>query len=90
VHLPSDPTVVGPLCLDLMDGICSSPLCFLRSLDVDLTVQDPLHNRSKGCCSPPPELLTSSTLEEFCQCSKVSAFELSSANPGYSGSRLCF
>jgi hypothetical protein len=48
VHLLLDPTIAGPLQSDPTDWVCSSPLCFLRSLDIDLTVQDPFHNRSDG------------------------------------------
>jgi hypothetical protein len=32
-----DPMVVGPRRSDPMDQICTSPLCFLWSLDSDLT-----------------------------------------------------
>jgi hypothetical protein len=39
-----DQVTIGPLCFDSTDGICSSPMCFLCSLDIDLMVQAPLHN----------------------------------------------
>jgi hypothetical protein len=38
VHLFMDPTTVDPRCSDPMDQICTSPLCFLWSLDIDLMV----------------------------------------------------
>jgi len=45
--------------------------------------------------TPPPEILTSSTLEDFFQCSKVSSFELSPANltilsPSYTPSSIIY
>jgi hypothetical protein len=38
VHLFLDPTNVDPRCSDPTDQICTSPLCFLWSLGIDLTV----------------------------------------------------
>jgi hypothetical protein len=38
VHLFLDPTIVDPRHSDPMAQICTSPLCFLWSLDVDLMV----------------------------------------------------
>jgi hypothetical protein len=38
MHLSLDPMVVDPWCLDPTDHICTSPLCFLWSLDVDITI----------------------------------------------------
>jgi hypothetical protein len=38
MHLSLDPMVVDPRCSDPMDHICTSPLRFLWSLDVDLMV----------------------------------------------------
>jgi hypothetical protein len=37
MHLFLDPTTVDPRCSDPMDQICTSPLCFLWSLGIDLT-----------------------------------------------------
>jgi hypothetical protein len=78
VHLTLDPTVVGPPCLDITDWVCSSPICFLHSLDVDRTIQISSFTANlKDSVAPPLEILTSSDLEDFCQCSKASIFELS-------------
>jgi hypothetical protein len=81
VHLHLDPMIVDPLRSDPMDGICSSPLRFLCSLDVDLTVQDPSTTNQMVVVAPPPELLISSNLEYFVSLQRFSAFELSLANP---------
>jgi hypothetical protein len=40
----------------------------------DQMVVDPLHCDPMVTVAPPPELLTSSDLEEFCGCSKASTF----------------
>jgi hypothetical protein len=66
MHLPLDPTVVGPSRPDLMDEICSSPahsflpVWTLIQWSRFFTVLDPM-----AIVSPPPELTLSSDLEEF-------------------------
>jgi hypothetical protein len=65
MHLHLDPTIVDPLCSDPTNGIYSSPLCFLCSLDTDLMVQLLSTTDLTEFFIPPPELLTSSDLEEF-------------------------
>jgi hypothetical protein len=88
VHLPLDPTVVGPSCSDLTAQICSSPVCSLGCLDVSSNGPDLLSaTRSYGYMLLLLSFQFFPDLKDL-DASKASTFS-SSASPDYLG-LTCF